>query len=320
MLEKTPLRVGVIGAGPHATENLYPALLLDPDLDLGVVCTRSRHTAEYAAQRWRAAGWTTAMSDVFDDSDAVVVSGPPELHEEAIAQATARRVPLFVEKPPARSAAHLTSATTGSLDTAAVFVDFNLRLASAYTAAIDPVAPTEPQLMSVRMISRKPLSVMWHCDTVLESYLLAMGIHGIDMVTSRFGEPRSVTSHLTRLDGTRFALVVSLGFTGDRAALLEFGNYSNTFESSVVVSTAHGSVGVDNLTTRWVRDGSLGDRSATVTQVGGLAGGFVRSGYGTALARFATMARHGEPSTSGLAAAKTALDLIDAILRQTERR
>ena len=317
-----PLRLGVIGAGSHASENLLPAVRLSEQFHLDVICTRSESTASAAAKRWQAQGWTTSIDQVLERSDAVVVSGPPDLHEQVIKEATNCGVPLFVEKPPAMSTQRLLAALAVPLAEAAVFVDFNMRFSTMYQRAVEEVPCEAPQMMRIRMIARKPSVPLWGSADIIESSLLAVGIHGIDMLTNRFGPPADLTVRCVMLDDVRFSLLVSASFPGQRLGVLELGNYSNTFESSVEVIAATGSSRLDNLTTLTRRPigNSTTDKYARSLEIGGLTGGFERNGYSMALGAFAAMAHGDAPNNSDLVGAMHALDVVQLVLDQVPRR
>jgi len=103
---RSPLRVGFVGCGQHATTNLYPALRHAP-VELVAVCARHRDHAEQAARQFgaqRAHDDWRAMLDA-GDLDAVFVCADPALHAQVAAEALRRDLAVWVEKPPALAAA-----------------------------------------------------------------------------------------------------------------------------------------------------------------------------------------------------------------------
>lgn len=309
------LRLGVIGAGTHASENLLPAVRVSSDFDIGTICTRSLQTAEVAARRWHARRATTSFDETCESSDALVVCGPPELHELVIRAALDHGLPLFVEKPPARSVSRLDSVSSRTSVTP-VFVDYNMRFSTAWGLAQAVLPEQDVRLLKIAMLARKPAALLWDCETILESSLLAVGIHAFDMALATFGVPSSLTFATTELGASRFALNVTLAFSEGRTAVLELGNYSNSFETRIEFVGEHARTVIDNLTTVRVFDRGAADFSDTAVEsleLSGLQGGFDRNGYAGALKSFAKTIREGAPNASDLRHSRSILTLIEDI-------
>lgn len=311
------LRIGVIGAGAHGSENLLPALRLSPDFTIGAICTRSESTATAAAARWGAEQATTSIDVACKSADALLVSGPPQLHEDVLRAAVAHGLPLFVEKPPARTLAHLDAALEGAPPDSPVFVDYNMRFSTAWELARQTVSPSEVRLLTITMLARKPRALLWGAPTILASYLLAVGIHAVDLAVATLGLPTSVSTVVTELGDTRVAAHVTLGFDGGRTALLELGNQANSFETRFeAVGHSGARVRVDNLThvtAATPEPLALSDKASASVDLSGLVGGFDRSGYAGALASFARTVRDGEPSESGIGHNRTVMAVLDQI-------
>lgn len=312
----SPIRIAAIGAGAHATENLLPAICTTEGLRLQTICTRTPATADAAARRWGADLATTSWEEAAATADALVVCSAPDVHEDAIRFAAERSLPLFVEKPPARSVAHLDRARAGTASHAPVFVDYNLRFSDAWVAAGQVVPADEVRLLRIAMHARRPAE-LWHASTLARSLLLSVGIHALDLALATLGEPTSVHHTTTDLGDHRVNLSIVLGFAGGRTASLELSNAATTFETRFDATGADGArVIVDNLTTvtatpspapRW------SDKALTTFELGGLRGGFHRTGYARALEAFAHSIRIGEPGPSDLDLSRSILSVIDEV-------
>ena len=132
-----PLRVGFVGCGRHATTNLYPALRHAP-AELVAVCARHRDHAERTARQFGARhayeGWRAMLDS--GGLDAVLVCGDPALHAEVAAEALRRGLAVWVEKPPAPTAAEAeTLAQVAREAGRPLAVGFQKRFAPAYVAA-----------------------------------------------------------------------------------------------------------------------------------------------------------------------------------------
>ena len=97
------VRLAFVGAGSHSTESLMPNIAHIPEFDFVAVCDLNADRAAWAARRFGALRHFTDMETMLDDVelDAVCVVGPPSLHHDAALQCLSRRIPVFIEKPPA---------------------------------------------------------------------------------------------------------------------------------------------------------------------------------------------------------------------------
>ena len=100
------IKIGWIGCGRHATWMLMPQLAR-AGFEIAAVCDRDETAARSAARQFGAKG-------VFPDFEEMIASGGldaigmavgPEVHYRATLAAIARGLPVFMEKPPAATAA-----------------------------------------------------------------------------------------------------------------------------------------------------------------------------------------------------------------------
>ncbi|HGJ65261.1 TPA: Gfo/Idh/MocA family oxidoreductase [bacterium] len=96
-------RIAFIGAGNHSTESLYPNIAHIPEFDLVAVCDIVEERAKYIAHRYGAPEWFTDVDKMLDkvQPQGVCIVGPPEMHYKVGLQVLRRKIPIFVEKPPA---------------------------------------------------------------------------------------------------------------------------------------------------------------------------------------------------------------------------
>jgi len=292
-------------------------VLVSPDFEIAMICTRHQDTAQAAAARWGVPSWTTSLDLVGADVEALLVCGPPILHEEVLARAIAQRIPVFVEKPPARSVSRLDA--LGAMDSDRVFVDFNMRFCTAWRLALRVVPQDAIQLLKVSLLTRKPTTPLWGCTTVVESYLLAVGIHALDVaIAVNGGLPSSVKTTFTALGGGRFAGSVLLSFAGGRRVVLELGNYATAFESRIDLIGDDERACITNLTTVTaapLTPSRLSDKAVDRVELSGLAGGFDRNGYQGSLQSFAATVRQEIPSESSLQHSRAVLLLVEELMR-----
>lgn len=94
------MRVGVIGAGSWSTAVHLPALAADDGVEIVIVSSRERDTAEHIGSLFSVAQTTTDWREVTDAGlDAIVVSSPPNAHEEQVVAALRSGAHTLCEKP-----------------------------------------------------------------------------------------------------------------------------------------------------------------------------------------------------------------------------
>jgi myo-inositol 2-dehydrogenase/D-chiro-inositol 1-dehydrogenase len=107
----TPLRIGIVGAGWIAQTHVETishvpaaAVVAVADVDL----LRARTTAQRTGAR-AYADWRELMHDGADRLDALVVCTPPQHHREPAVAALEQGIPVYLEKPIARTQADATA-------------------------------------------------------------------------------------------------------------------------------------------------------------------------------------------------------------------
>src|SRR5204863_1224600 len=95
------IRLAVIGAGRQCTASLMPGIPYIPELDLVAVCDLKRELAEANARRFGAPAVYTDFPAMLREQspDAVMVVGPPQMHEEIGLAVLEAGCHLFIEKP-----------------------------------------------------------------------------------------------------------------------------------------------------------------------------------------------------------------------------
>jgi len=98
-----PVRLAVIGAGNQCTQSLMPGIPFIAELDLVAVCDLQRELAERNARNFGATAVYTDFTQMLREKapDAVMVVGPPQMHEEVGLAVLESGRHLFIEKPAA---------------------------------------------------------------------------------------------------------------------------------------------------------------------------------------------------------------------------
>ncbi|KRW96477.1 Gfo/Idh/MocA family protein [Paracoccus sp. MKU1] len=100
------IKIGWIGCGRHATWMLMPQLARS-GFEISAVCDRDEAAAQSAARQFGAKAVYSDYDDMIAnaDIDAVGMAVGPEVHSRATMAAIKRGIPVFMEKPPAATAA-----------------------------------------------------------------------------------------------------------------------------------------------------------------------------------------------------------------------
>ncbi len=100
------IRIGWIGCGRHATWMLMPQLARS-GFEIAAVCDRDAAAAQAAARQFGAKAVFSDFEEMIAAGglDAIGMAVGPEVHYRATLAAIARGLPVFMEKPPAATAA-----------------------------------------------------------------------------------------------------------------------------------------------------------------------------------------------------------------------
>jgi myo-inositol 2-dehydrogenase/D-chiro-inositol 1-dehydrogenase len=210
------VRVAFIGCGSHATNNIYP-MLKYARCRLDSVCDLNETLARRNAQIFGAEAVYIDARRLLDERkvDGVFVVGPPAMHHEIGRQVLERGLPLFVEKPPAPTLAQAEELVALARQHHTILmVGFMKRHGMTYQKARAMMATGEfvPAAGFFRYGH-------WPMDN-LNSMLLGMGSHPIDLAISFFGDVKSVSSTLARDARKVISLAVTLEFTSGKWAQL----------------------------------------------------------------------------------------------------
>jgi predicted dehydrogenase len=321
----TPIRVGVIGTGRHAAEQLLPAVCMHELFSVVGVSSRSLEKAKRVARQYRLPLATGDWQQLITrpEVDAVIVSATPEFHAEVIEFAIKQGVHIFVEKPPTVDSFSLKRLVRlEELTSTVVMVDFNFRFGSAVSevfAIMD--GTTTLRHAKISFVSSKPRGILWNCHNVLESVLLSVGIHAIEMATSLFGSPQEAQATTTAVNADAVSVGCHLKFDHGKSVFLQLGNYSNRFDYRLEFAWDSGAVVVIEDHRIIMAHGaefghafSLGAKSQTTKVVPASATGYMVCGYSQALTEFASAIQENRRSTCSLKDCVSVYSVIDTIL------
>jgi predicted dehydrogenase len=94
----TPIRVGLVGAGPWANVFTAPLLAAGPHLALEAVWARRPEAAEALADRHGARG-VSSIDELIERCDAIAFAVPPDVQADLAATVAAAGRPVLLDKP-----------------------------------------------------------------------------------------------------------------------------------------------------------------------------------------------------------------------------
>lgn len=222
------VRIGFVGCGTHATNNLYP-MLAYARASLEAVCDLNEDLARRNAATYGGKAWFTSVDEMLDKAtlDGVMIVGPAELHHQAGLKALARGLPTFVEKPTAPDLAR----TQEMVDAARANHTF---LMTAFMKRHGlTYGKIREYITAGRFVPHACFVKYTHWAMKAEnvrSMLLGMSSHAIDLVLSYFGMPTRLQCTLGRAPTGWGTLAVNLTFPGGRVAQLLLGTQARIQE------------------------------------------------------------------------------------------
>ncbi|HJQ46582.1 MAG TPA: Gfo/Idh/MocA family oxidoreductase [Amycolatopsis sp.] len=194
------VKIGVIGAGGHASTSLYPNFAT-AGLDVVAICARHQDRAAAAADRWGAPHFFDAAEKMLAsvDLDAVVVSVPPSEYAPLVEACLKAGKPVFCEKPGAATAAEADTLAKLSAETGVpVVIGYMKRFAPAYQRAREIIHSADfgpPSLGAFTFAMGQGF------DGDLRTYLIDNPGHHLDLARYLLGELSDLQAHVTELPG-----------------------------------------------------------------------------------------------------------------------
>jgi phthalate 4,5-cis-dihydrodiol dehydrogenase len=300
------LKFGLVGIGAQTQENILPALLQIPDVQIVAACDVAVERAALLRRHVKDVALYDDVAGMIRNEalDALVVVCPPQAHRDIAQLAIEHGLNVFVEKPPCLNLEELTVLSAASLRARVVTgVGMNFRFARP----IQHLRRIRQDAMFGRIAhiqlnhyANKPRTPLWGLSSTLRSFLLAQAIHTIDLAILFGGTIKEIHSDVQNDNG---CLIVEIGISfesGATAALLT-GTMFPYFEFDMkIVSNRSTMVQLDNL---WnitlhepdhvTRTGGVDKRWRAYWQPGPLDSGYARSGYQGELQGFVDSVRNG---------------------------
>ncbi len=207
-------RIGFVGCGTHATNNLYP-MLRYARCTLEAVCDLDGNLAARNARIFGAPRHYTDAGKMLKDGglDGVMVVGPFQMHYDVGKAVLERGLPLFVEKPPAPDLARTRELVAlARAKNTFIMPGFMKRHGMPYAKA-------RGMIEAGTFIPAMGFFKYGHWAMNGLGMLYTMSSHPIDLAISFFGEPQSVVSRMYH-SGRAVSLAVTMTFTSGKIAQL----------------------------------------------------------------------------------------------------
>jgi myo-inositol 2-dehydrogenase/D-chiro-inositol 1-dehydrogenase len=238
-------RIGFIGAGSHATSQLYPSLVQVASAKLVAVCDLDATKAERNAKRFGADRWYTDVDTMLDREklDGVCICGHPDMHRDVGLQVLRRKLPIFVEKPSA-----LTARDAQKLADAAArarawgMVAFMKRHAPGYLLATDIMsAPQFGGLQQLHLqFTQGPYPDLWGFEAA-QAFLVGQVVHIFDLTRFLGGGVASVFARLRVSSHNCFGYAITIEFVSGAVGTLTLNTLDHVLPWRDITERVHAS-------------------------------------------------------------------------------
>ena len=227
----TALRIGWIGCGTHAMEMLLPQIARH-DVELRAICDTSRERLDLAGRRHgvaaenRLSDWRALLART--DIDAVGMAIGPGLHHEVGLAAIARRLPVFIEKPPAPTAALARGLAAASKKKGVpVVLGFMKRYSTANRIAANILCGAEFGAKASFLGEYMTAPTYFAKDVDYTGFYLHHCVHYFDLVPHLMGEVASVSARRHELEPGKLLLHVDFRFASGGIGTLVVGTHQS---------------------------------------------------------------------------------------------
>lgn len=330
------MNIGFVGAGEQGLQNLIPALSQIDGTRIAGICDLSRERADRAGARVGGARSFASVTDMLDTQfdgaplDAVVAAAYPQVHIDLANEALARKIPVFVEKPPCYDRAQLLllvdKAAQAGVQTG---VGLNFRFASVIQRLQELIATPEfggVAYIDILHAANKPRIPLWNAASTARAVLLAQTIHSLDLAIALGGHVAGFSHRLVKESNDGLLAEVSIELGNGALARVVSGNLFPDFTFSLRAVGRNGHmVTINNFweldykaAGRTGPDGGDGKRWRDAWHPSPLDSGHVRTGYVGELAAFLTSIQTKQRFICDFASMIPTYDIIESICQPIE--
>ena len=230
------LKLGLLGLGNQMQENLLPAILENGNIEISTIKSRDLTKAQGIAKKYNFKNIAKTDDELFSSIDALIVSATPNVHLEYIEKSSKNNKAIFVEKPPFYSLKQYEKMVNliEKYQTIISF-GFNFKYSDFYKLLLQKTNDfDQTNFIKIKSYAAKPNSPFWDCKNIIDSSLLAIHIHAIELLCYSINSTIvDIKKELCWINDTKFVLTILVKFQNQKIGLLELSNASNKFEFSI---------------------------------------------------------------------------------------
>jgi predicted dehydrogenase len=244
-MEKRMVRLGWIGCGQHSKRDLLIEVVNLKSVHKTVICDLNNDVVQACAVQFGFNQFYSDYVEMFEKEslDAVVIVGPPQLHENAAEEALKRGIHVFCEKP-----VSLSSSTIKKLSELAhekkckTQVGHFLRYAPAIVelrSNLNNQLLGKPTSFTGTYHTYGPweLRTEWNSTSLLETYLYVQGIHLIDLVEHVLGPIKSIQSAYSISETNRISVSCLVELQSGINGTLELSSSAPSWSTTFTILT-----------------------------------------------------------------------------------
>ena len=227
-------RIALVGCGRHTKDTLTTYLKRLDGVEFEV-CVDLVLDAARAVQTKLNARACTDTVELVDTSkiDLALLALPPKPAFEVAKYFVDRKVPCFVEKPPAASTADIISLEQVA-KSASVYVQvgFNFRFADAVNTLHKQLKSGNEGscILSIDFKSKHPSGPEWGVESEVETWLRHNGIHAFDLIQWFSGDVTELNTGLFRRNDRKFIVTALAKHANNSISMLRIGNLTDRFD------------------------------------------------------------------------------------------
>ncbi len=225
------LRIGWIGCGTHAMEMLLPQLSRH-HVELHAVCDTAHERLELAGRRHGVESgnlltdWRQLLARA--DIDAIGMAVGPAMHHEIGLAAIARKLPVFIEKPPAQTASKAYELAEASRKSGVpVVMGFMKRYSTANRIAANILRGGEFGVRASFLGEYMTAPTYFAKDVDYSGFYLHHCVHYFDLVPHLMGEVASVSARRHEIEPGKLLLHVDFRFASGGIGTLVVGTHQS---------------------------------------------------------------------------------------------
>lgn len=183
----SPHRIGFVGLGNQANENLLPTVAQLSTARITAVCDSAPgRAAAFASVRGIDHVYTEIREMIRSRQvDLIIMACPPDVHASGASLAIEAGLPVFVEKPPCTTTETL-SDLIELAEKHRVITGVGLNFRFAHPIQRAQAILNSPRFgglahLELRHLANKPRAPMWNLRSLTRSFLLAQTIHAFDL-------------------------------------------------------------------------------------------------------------------------------------------